>query len=327
MDDRVSDVTTFLGRPGTVLVKSPLNYTGGKFRLLPQILPLMPRRICRFYDLFTGGGTVAANAPGECVLARDVVSDLVGFLNWLVRTPAGEVEAAVDALVARYGLSESWRYGYARYGTDSGTGLAEVNRDAYARLVAAHHCARPGEDPDRRAARFFALVIYGYNHQIRFNAQGRWNIAVGKRDFNARIRANLAAFCRALQARPTRFVLGSYEAIDLRRVSCDDYLYADPPYLLGLAAYNERRAWTEAHERRLFAFLDRAHARGIRFGLSNVLVHKGRRHVLLDDWVRDRGYRIYYLEASYANASYRRLGRDLEDREVFVCNYDLPLCR
>ena len=38
------------------LIKSPLNYTGGKFKLLPQILPLFPNDINRFIDLFGGGG-------------------------------------------------------------------------------------------------------------------------------------------------------------------------------------------------------------------------------------------------------------------------------
>lgn len=38
------------------LIKSPLNYTGGKFKLLPQILPLFPNEINTFVDLFGGGG-------------------------------------------------------------------------------------------------------------------------------------------------------------------------------------------------------------------------------------------------------------------------------
>ena len=37
------------------LIKSPLNYTGGKFKLLPQILPLFPNDINTFVDLFGGG--------------------------------------------------------------------------------------------------------------------------------------------------------------------------------------------------------------------------------------------------------------------------------
>ena len=31
-------------------IKSCLNYTGGKYKLLPQIIPLIPRDIDTFYD-------------------------------------------------------------------------------------------------------------------------------------------------------------------------------------------------------------------------------------------------------------------------------------
>lgn len=35
-----------------ILVKSPLNYVGNKYKLLPQILPLLPTNINTFVDLF-----------------------------------------------------------------------------------------------------------------------------------------------------------------------------------------------------------------------------------------------------------------------------------
>ena len=38
-----------------------MNYTGGKYKLLPQLLPLFPQDINTFVDLFTGGGNVAIN--------------------------------------------------------------------------------------------------------------------------------------------------------------------------------------------------------------------------------------------------------------------------
>lgn len=34
------------------MIQSPLNYTGGKYKLLPQILPLFPKDIDVFVDLF-----------------------------------------------------------------------------------------------------------------------------------------------------------------------------------------------------------------------------------------------------------------------------------
>lgn len=40
-------------------LKSPLNYVGGKYRLLSQIMPYFPDKIDTFVDLFSGGGTSA----------------------------------------------------------------------------------------------------------------------------------------------------------------------------------------------------------------------------------------------------------------------------
>lgn len=37
-------------------VKSPFNYTGGKYKLLPQLLELFPKQVNTFVDLFAGGG-------------------------------------------------------------------------------------------------------------------------------------------------------------------------------------------------------------------------------------------------------------------------------
>lgn len=42
-------------------IKSPMNYTGGKYKLLPQIQPLFPTDINMFVDLFTGGRNIAVN--------------------------------------------------------------------------------------------------------------------------------------------------------------------------------------------------------------------------------------------------------------------------
>lgn len=36
-------------------IQSPLNYTGGKYKLLKQIVPLFPTNIDIFVDLFGGG--------------------------------------------------------------------------------------------------------------------------------------------------------------------------------------------------------------------------------------------------------------------------------
>ena len=45
------------------VIKSPLNYIGGKYKILPQILPLFPKNIDTFIDLFAGGCNVGGLTP------------------------------------------------------------------------------------------------------------------------------------------------------------------------------------------------------------------------------------------------------------------------
>ena len=42
-------------------IKSPLNYHGNKYKILPQIIPLFPKSINTFIDAFGGSATVLLN--------------------------------------------------------------------------------------------------------------------------------------------------------------------------------------------------------------------------------------------------------------------------
>lgn len=51
------------------MIQSPLNYTGGKYKLLPQILPLFPKDIDVFVDLFCGGCNVGINVDCSKIIS------------------------------------------------------------------------------------------------------------------------------------------------------------------------------------------------------------------------------------------------------------------
>ena len=63
----------------TQLIQSPLNYTGGKYKLLPQILPLFPKEIDCFVDLFCGGCNVGINIDLQFTLRRFTVKSIPAF--------------------------------------------------------------------------------------------------------------------------------------------------------------------------------------------------------------------------------------------------------
>ena len=55
----------------TGLISSPLNYIGGKYKLLPQLLPLFPHNIGTFVDLFCGGANVGINVSANTIIFND----------------------------------------------------------------------------------------------------------------------------------------------------------------------------------------------------------------------------------------------------------------
>jgi site-specific DNA-adenine methylase len=100
------------------------------------------------------------------------------------------------------------------------------------------------------------------------------------------------------------------------------FVYADPPYLITCATYNEQDGWNEDLERELLAYLDGLHERGIRFALSNVLRSKGKENTILIDWInRNMGkYRVIYLDYSYSNSNYHTKDRTSGADEVLIVN-------
>lgn len=62
-------------------IQSPLNYTGGKYKLLKQILPLFPERINTFVDLFCGGASVGVNVECNHVVFNDISTPIIRLLQ------------------------------------------------------------------------------------------------------------------------------------------------------------------------------------------------------------------------------------------------------
>ena len=106
-------------------------------------------------------------------------------------------------------------------------------------------------------------------------------------------------------------------------MSPQDFVYADPPYLITCATYNEQNGWNEDNERCLLSFLDELHERNIRFALSNVLKNKGKTNAILSDWVNQRKDRFFvdYLNFNYANSNYHTKDKSDSAEEVLIRNY------
>jgi len=274
------------------LIKSPLNYVGGKFKLLNEILPLFPEKVTTFTDLFGGGMNVAINANSSKVIYNDIETHVTDLLQHLHTTDVNEAVTAIDTLIEKYDLSKTNAEGY------------NALRDFY------------NQDPSDPMV-FYTLVCYAFNNQIRFNKSGVYNMPFGanRSSFNNKLRQKFIDFVEALHNKDCSFFNKDFRDFDLSELGTDDFVYADPPYLNSVAAYNENKGWTAEHEKALLSILDTLNDRNIKFALSNNLKYD---NPLLKEWMQK--YTVHYLNANYSNCNYQKKDKS-PDVEVLITNY------
>lgn len=298
-------------------IKSPLNYTGGKTRLLSQLLPLFPCNINTFVDLFCGGANVGINVPAKKVLYYDSNKDLLELFELFQKYSIPVLMGKITSLIKEYNLSDSQSNGYHYYKCNSSKGLADYNKDLYVKLREDFNNLHVVNDD--YYVMLYVLIIYSFNNQIRFNNSHEFNLPVGKRDFNRHLKNNLDQFVNALHSQNSSFTCSDFRDVDLSSLTSEDFVYCDPPYLISTASYNEANGWTETDEKDLLDLLDTLDKRGIKFALSNVITHKGRRNDVLASWAEK--YKIHMLEFNYNNSNYHTKNTDLRTQEVLITNY------
>lgn len=298
--------------------KSPLNYTGGKFKLLPQFNNIFPKEIDTFVDFFCGGANVAVNSNAKKIIAIDKETNLIRILELFKNYDYMEIVNKLDSIIEKYNLSNTYKNGYEFYGEDSSSGLGKYNKQYYMKLRKDYNSM---EDSTERDFMFLTLVIYAFNHQIRFNSNGEYNMPVGKRDFNSSIRKNLLEFCKKLVIKNISFVNTDYKKFELNSLTSKDFCYFDPPYYLGDASYNENDGWNETKEKELLDYLNEVNKHGIKFALSNVTEHKGLKNEILIDWAIENQYNIHNLNYNYSNSNYHLKDKNQVTKEVLITNY------
>lgn len=277
--------------------KSPMNYTGGKYKLLPQILPLFPKKSHMFVDLFCGGGDIFSNIEAEKIIANDLDSNVISIYKQFQEMTIDEVLQHIDSTIAKWNLSKENAEGYLAF------------REYY-------------NNSDRNPLDLFVLICHSFNNQIRFNKDGKFNMPFGKNrsSFNKNIRANLLKFHDTIRQNSIVFTSKSFEDLKIDKLSSNDFVYCDPPYLITCATYNEQGGWQEKDEYALLSLLDTLNENGVKFALSNVISNKGKTNEILLNW--SEKYTVHHLTKTYSNCSYHAIDRNTESTdEVLVVNY------
>jgi len=292
--------------------------TGGKAKLFNQLRPLFPKHIDTFVDLMCGGCNVGVNIKANKDIYNDSNSNLIGLFKILQDTDINTFIADLEKYIKEFNLSESDKNGYEFYHADSNDGLAEYNRQHYLNLRDNFNSLTTKNL--EYYEKLYLLIVYAFNNQIRFNSKGEFNLPVGKRDFNNSIRNKLITFTNRIKEQNAMFLNLSFLDFN-EELNKDDFVYIDPPYLITTASYNENSGWTPNDERNLLNYLADLNKKKIKFGLSNVLKHKGRENNILIDWISEHGFVVHHLNKNYNNSNYQSKNTDKETDEVLITNY------
>ncbi|MGI0060273.1 MAG: DNA adenine methylase, partial [Nitrosotalea sp.] len=90
--------------------RSPFFYVGDKYNLLPEINEYFPKKIIRFIEPFTGGGSVFLNVDAEEYLLNDVDKNIMGLHRFLIESAHNKKEFFDNILkvIKEYNLSRSY---------------------------------------------------------------------------------------------------------------------------------------------------------------------------------------------------------------------------
>lgn len=285
-----------------IITKSPFNYVGNKFKQIPQLIKIFPQNINNFIDLFTGGADVAINVNAQHIFANDINEPVIEIMKTFQEHNIEEIFNFIDKRIEEFNLSKTNEKGYLQY------------RELYNTTEKYH-----------TPLDLFTITRFSFNHFIRFNNKMKLNPAFGKNrcDFNSNMRNNTISFCEKIKS--VHLSTLDFHNFDISKLGKNDFIYADPPYLIAKADYNLGKSakieWTQDIDNDLQAYLDQANQQGIQWGMSNFIKHQGNINKQLENWAINNEYNIYNIQSDYSKLT-TKANRIAEPTiEVLITNY------
>lgn len=286
-------------------IKSPLNYIGGKYKILNQIIPKFPKKINTFVDLFGGGFNVGINVNANNLIYNDVIEPLCELINYFYDNTAEDVISKLERNIKKNNLTKE-------------------NLEAFKKLRNKYNHYNYENEEDR-VLDFYTLILYSFNYQIRFNQSMEYNTPFGKNrsSYNLNTKKNIKSFIDKLNKINLSITKKRFIDFDFSSLGKDDFVYCDPPYLITTGSYNDGnrgiKDWTIDDEKNLLNILDDLNSRGVKFALSNVLVANDKKNDVLTEW--SKKYTVYIIKNTFNNSNYRRKSKD-DAIEVLITNYE-----
>ena len=310
-------------------IKTPLNYTGNKYRILNQIIPYFPKKINVFVDMFCGGATVGANVNANKIYFIDNNERVISLLKFLANSNFKTLVKQLEKIIIKYELSYSNLNGYKHYFNlavpkNKNNGLKRYNKTGFEKLKKDYNKIKD-KNSDEANAMLYILLVYGFNNDLRFNSKGEYNLPCGKTDLNKNNLNKIYDFVFMAHQKKFVFICGDFRDPKIQKICFEeaDYLYLDPPYLITDAVYNETSKWNAETEEELMNFLREAIKKHLPFCLSNVISKNGNDIVNtpLEKFIKEnQQLLVKNIAYHYKSCSYNKKNRNAKEKEIIVLN-------
>lgn len=284
-------------------LKSPFNYIGGKYKLLPQLYNEFPTKISTFVDMFGGGFNVGINTDAKKIIYNDQITPLVKLFKYFQKNEINEIIDYIENNIKKYNIKKYEKDGYLKF------------RELY------------NKKNETNPLDLYILLCFSFNHQIRYNNSGEFNCPHGTKrsNFSENMKNNLIEFIKTIQNKDISFYDKDFRDINLSNLNEKSFVYCDPPYLITTGSYNDGnrgfKNWTEKEEKDLLKLLNDLDKKNIKFGLSNVTFHDSKSNNILIDWIEKNNYKKININSDYNNSNYQKKKNIEKNEEVLVINY------
>lgn len=280
-------------------IDSVFNFTGSKFKILDQIIPLFDKDKEIFVDLFAGGGSVYINVLDyyDTILVNDIIKELVQIQEGLISND--DIIHKVKELV-----------------------VSKDDKEGFLKL-------RKSFNEEKTPEKLWALMLCSTNNMMRFNKKFEYNQTFGKRTFNGSTENKINNFISKVRPHNDKIYF-SYNSFKSLPILSNTMYYIDPPYgyikneddsignkQISEAGYNAY--YSKEDDLYLYEYIKDIDRVNSSFMISGLLEHNGKESWLLNKLIQD-GFVWKEIDLDYYKVS-KKKEIDKKSKEIIIMNY------
>ncbi|MEQ9910071.1 Dam family site-specific DNA-(adenine-N6)-methyltransferase [Pectobacterium odoriferum] len=216
------------------MIRPFIKWPGGKTRVLPDLLPLLPKGD-RLFEPFVGGASVFLNTDYPRYVLADINADLINTYQMAKNATQAFINTAKELFKNGNGKSEFY-----------------LNRNMFNAISDDEHLLK--------AALFLYLNRHCFNGICRYNNAGFFNVPFGNYKKPYFPEAEIRLFAEKANDTTTCFIAEDFrKVLAAKAINESTVIYCDPPYLPASDTANftqyHNAAFTNEHHRQLAKYL------------------------------------------------------------------------